>query len=134
MKSDAVARWHEVLGEPETDEQLRHLDALLHDDVVFHSPVLHRPVEGKMATSLYLQAAARVLVNDHWRYVRELLDGPHAALEFITEVDGLVVNGIDLITFDDEERIIDFKVMIRPFRAIEKLKQKMAEMMQALQG
>lgn len=76
---------------------------------------------------MYLQAAARVLVQGPWRFVREIVDGPDAALEFETEVEGLTVNGIDLITFDPEGRIVDFKVMVRPFRALQILEEKMVQ-------
>ena len=120
-----VSRWHAIFESKEVDAHTQQLNELLHDDVTFHSPVLHRPVEGKLATALYLQAASKVLVNPHWRYVREIVDGADAALEFMTEVDGIVINGVDFITFDDEGRITDFKVMVRPKKAVEKLHQMM---------
>jgi predicted nicotinamide N-methyase len=132
IRHPGLERWHQLFQTADPEVQIRHLDALLHDDVVFHSPVAHRPVEGKMATALYLQAASRVLVNDHWRYVRELVDGRHAGLEFMTELEGTVINGIDLITFDDDAHIVDFKVMVRPFRAVEKLRDEMTKMVAAL--
>ncbi len=124
-----VARWHQIFELDGPEAKLQGLEQLLHDEVVFHSPVVHRPIEGKLAAAMYLQAASRVLVNEHWRYVREIVMGDQACLEFITEIDGIVINGVDLITFQDGQ-ILDFKVMVRPFKAIEKL---WAMMQQALQ-
>jgi len=117
-----VTAWHAVFAADDEEELLTRLDAILHQDVVFHSPLMHRPVEGKIGAAMYLRAAGQMLVNAHWRYVRELVDGPNAVLEFMTEVEGITINGVDILRFDEEGRIVDFKVMIRPGKAIEKVK------------
>jgi hypothetical protein len=94
------------------------LDALLSDDVVFHSPIVHMPQVGKALTTMYLTAALQIIANDTLRYVREVA-GPHdPALEFQAEIEGISVNGIDLIRRDEAGRIIDFKVMVRPLKAV----------------
>ncbi|WP_028640782.1 nuclear transport factor 2 family protein [Novosphingobium acidiphilum] len=117
-----LAAWHRyMLG-----NDLDLLAELIADDAVFHSPVVHTPQAGKAKVLSYLTAAGQVLGNDTFRYVRELVDGPEALLEFVAEVDGIVINGIDLIRFDLEGRIIDFKVMVRPLKAINKLWDMMA--------
>lgn len=97
------------------------LSALLADDAVFHSPVVHTPQAGKTKVMAYLLAAAKVLGNDSFRYVRELVDGEEACLEFTAELDGIHINGIDLISFDSAGKINDFKVMVRPLKAVNKL-------------
>nr|WP_240546770.1 nuclear transport factor 2 family protein [Alloalcanivorax xenomutans] len=108
------------------------LDAILADNVVFHSPVVHTPQEGKAITSLYLTAALRTLNNEHFRYEREILDGNNAVLEFTTNLEGIHINGIDMIHCDDQGRIDDFKVMVRPLKAVNKIHQMMAAMLEKL--
>ena len=104
---------------------------LLAEDAVFHSPVVHTPQRGRQLAFWYLAAAFKVFFNDSFRYVREVVDGQHAVLEFQTEIDGIVVNGVDMITWNDDGRIVDFKVMLRPLKAINLIHQKMAQMLGA---
>ena len=127
-----VATWHDSFHLKTDDQVIQALDKLLHTDVVFHSPVVHRPIEGKMATAMYLRAASTVLVNDSWVYTRQIIGLQDAALEFRTEIDGIVINGVDLIKFDDDARIVDFKVMVRPAKAVEKLHQMMMQALERL--
>jgi predicted SnoaL-like aldol condensation-catalyzing enzyme len=110
-----LARWHAYM-ESEGDPAL--LSALIADDCVFHSPVVHTPQSGKPIVMAYLLAAAEVLGNDSFHYVRELVDGDEMMLEFVTELNGISVNGIDIIRFGDDGKIHDFKVMVRPLKAI----------------
>jgi hypothetical protein len=127
--SATISAWHELVRTRNT----RGLASLLADDVVFHSPVVHAPQPGKAITLQYLTAALHVFFNDSFRYVREL-EGPRdAALEFQVEIDGIGVNGIDLIKWNDDGRIVEFKVLIRPLKAINLIHQKMAAMLQANQ-
>ena len=129
MLIDTLATWHDLV---ET-RNVRGLDALLADHVVFHSPVVHTPQVGKAVTTQYLAAAFHVFFNHTFRYVREITTGRDAMLEFELEIDGIAVNGIDLIKWDDEGRIVDFKVLIRPLKAINLIHQRMAAMLQAQQ-
>ncbi len=93
---------------------------------MFHSPVVHTPQAGQAKVVAYLAAAGQVLGGEGFRYVRELVDGNQALLEFETVLDGIHVNGIDLITFDDDGMISDFKVMVHPLKAINKVWELMA--------
>ena len=126
---NVVERWHEVAksGDP------ANLDDILADDCVFYSPIVHTPQEGKQITKLYLTAAFGVLASGPFRYIREVVSGNDAVLEFQTEVDGIFVNGVDMIRWNDEGRIVDFKVMIRPLKAINLLHQMMASMLQKVE-
>ncbi len=117
--------WHEVVR---TRDATR-LERLLADNVVFHSPALHRPVPGKAPTMAYLVAAMQVIGNPSFRYVREFASGDDALLEFDTEIDGVQVNGIDLLRFRDGQ-IVDFKVMVRPAKALEAVMTRMAALLQ----
>ncbi len=105
------------------------LDALLADDVTFHSPVVHTPQRGKAVTLLYLRGAMEVLGTPAFRYEREIRGERDALLEFHTEIDGITINGVDLIRWDDAGRIVDFKVLVRPLKAINVLHQKMGELL-----
>ena len=107
------------------------LDALLAEDVVFHSPVVHSPQRGKKLTAWYLTAALRVFGNPTFRYVREIAGASDAMLEFETEIDGVFVNGVDIIRWNESGRIVDFKVMLRPLKAINFVHQRMAAMLQS---
>jgi hypothetical protein len=125
---DTLERWHAVV---ETrDPKL--LDALLADDVVFHSPVVHTPQRGRAITTLYLMGAMHVLNNASFRYERQIVGERDALLEFATEIDGIQVNGIDLIRWGDDGRIVDFKVMVRPLKGMQVVHQRMGEMLQKL--
>lgn len=128
---DGVKAWHAYMASG-ADAAL--LSAQLAEDAVFHSPVVHRAQEGKAKVMLYLLSAAKVLGNDSFRYVREIIDGNDACLEFTSEIDGIHINGIDLIHFDDDGKIKDFKVMIRPLKAVNKLWELMAAQLQSAQG
>ena len=114
--------WHSLLKSRDPHG----LDALLADDVVLHSPVVHTPIAGKPMVRMYLMAALQVFANNSFRYVREVVGEHDAVLEFETLIDGLTVNGVDMIRWDDAGRIVDFKVMVRPLKAIHLIHQKMA--------
>jgi hypothetical protein len=122
MNRKTVDAWHHILD----SKKLINLDDLLSDNVVFHSPVVHTPQVGKAITLKYLTAAFYVLYNDSFKYVREIVNDYDAALEFTVEIDGVFVNGVDLITWDNNNKIIDFKVLIRPLQAINLIHQKMS--------
>jgi hypothetical protein len=120
------------------------LDELLDDDVVFVSPIVFTPQEGKAITKLYLQAAGQTLpgekkssgspANDDksFRYIKEVISGSTAVLEFETYIEGKYVNGIDMITCNDKGKIVEFKVMIRPLQAINLVHKQMGEMLERM--
>ncbi|WP_372861857.1 nuclear transport factor 2 family protein [Spongiibacter sp.] len=122
--------WHQLLN----NRDINGLDQLLDDDAVFLSPIVHRPQQGKALTAMYLSAAFQVLVNDSFHYVREVVGKQDAVLEFEVEVDGITVNGVDMIHWNEAGKITEFKVMLRPLKAINLIHQKMAEMLQAEQS
>lgn len=128
MSRANLSRWHAYM-ESGSDPAL--LADLLADDAVFHSPVVHTPQVGKPLVMAYLVAASHVLGNDSFHYVRELVDGDEMMLEFVTELDGIAINGVDIIRFNDEGKISDFKVMVRPLKAINKLWEMMAAQLAA---
>jgi len=124
----ALERWH-ALMEKNSDEGLWDL---LHPDCVFWSPIVHTPQKGRQITHAYLSAAQRVF-SDGFHYVREIVDGDHAVLEFECVMDGIAVNGVDMITVEGDQ-IIEFKVMVRPLKAVNKVHEKMMAMLEQMKA
>jgi hypothetical protein len=122
MRPPALEAWHALVAA----RQPAGLEALLAEDAVFHSPVVHAPQVGRPLVARYLAAALDVLGQGDFRYVREIVGAQDAVLEFEVELDGVVVNGVDLLRWDEAGRIVDFKVMLRPMRAIEYVRLAMA--------
>jgi SnoaL-like domain len=127
MNSDPIKTWHNIVEKRDAQG----LDALLADEAVFHSPVVHTPQVGKLITKKYLTAAFQVFFNDSFRYVRELQGARDAVLEFEVKLDGITVNGVDMIKWNDAGKITEFKVMLRPLKAVNLIHQKMAQILQA---
>jgi hypothetical protein len=136
-----VADWHRLLR----GKFPGGLDELLHDDVVFVSPIVFSPQKGKELTKLYLLGAFASFGSEgessaemgdvsstSFHYVKEVVAGNHAVLEFESEVKGTVINGVDIITVDDDGKIIEFKVMLRPLKAINLMHQMMANALETL--
>tara|TARA_E500000331_G_scaffold228188_1_gene218361 strand:+ start:612 stop:1010 length:399 start_codon:yes stop_codon:yes gene_type:complete len=123
-----LKKWHE--GLISNDPKL--LDEILDESCVFTSPIVFKPIEGKAMSKLYLMGAGQTFDMDRFKYVRELVDGLDSVLEFETYIDDISVNGVDIIRWNDEGKIIDFKVMIRPLRAIGALQKKMSEALDKL--
>ena len=125
---DTLAAWHALLH----SRDLAALDRLLADEAVFHSPVVHTPQVGKAITLRYLAAAFAVFYNPSFRYLREVVGPRDAVLEFQLELDGITINGVDMLRWRDDGRIVDFKVMLRPLKAVNLIHQKMAAMLQSM--
>lgn len=130
MPINTLSTWHELVSTPNA----KGLDALLADDVVFHSPVVHTPQVGKAVTTQYLAAAFKVFFNETFAYVREIAGPRDAVLEFQVEIDGIAVNGVDMIKWNDDGRIVEFKVLIRPLKAINLIHQQMGAMLKKTAG
>jgi len=135
-----IEKWHAHLR----GEFPGGLDELLADDVVFLSPIVFTPQEGKEITKLYLGAAGNTLggskddgtgkKKSKFKYTKEVLSGNHAVLEFESEIEGKYTNGVDIITLNDEGKIIEFRVMIRPLQAVNAIHKQMAAMLEKMQS
>jgi hypothetical protein len=134
-----VERWHDFLrGNLEGG-----LDSLLHDECVFLSPIVFTPQRGREITKTYLTAAGSTLAGSgvatsgskgserRFRYVKQVLAGHHAVLEFETWIGDTLVNGVDIITCDDAGMITEFKVMIRPLQAVNAVHEQMRKALEA---
>ncbi len=135
MSEKYMEKWHAHLK----GELPGGLDELLDDDCTFFSPIVFSPQRGKDLTKLYLGAAGNTFsegdsekapgsAESKFKYVKEVVSGNHAVLEFETEVQGKYVNGVDIISFNDEGKIVEFKVMIRPLQAINLMHEQMKAM------
>lgn len=125
-----LKQWHKILEE----RNVEGLKDLLADDAVMVSPVLFKPQEGKDITHMYLTAALHVFGNETFRYKREFTNDNGAVLEFETEIEGILVNGVDMITFNDEGKISEFRVMVRPLKGLNKIHEKMGQMLESFQA
>ena len=122
-----LATWHRLV---ENHDATR-LPGLIAEDATFHSPIVHTPQRGRALTAWYLTAAFDVFFNERFRYVREIVGPSDAMLEFETEIDGISVNGIDLIRWNENGEITDFKVMLRPLKALDVVRGRMGAVLQA---
>jgi SnoaL-like domain len=116
-----LQRWYAYTKSHDTND----LWALLHPDAVFESPVVHTPQRGRDITFKYLTSATAVLGGPGFKYVGEWQSPTGAVLEFETEIDGITINGVDIIAWNDESQIVRFKVMVRPLKAVNLLHQMM---------
>ncbi|MFN3584381.1 nuclear transport factor 2 family protein [Phenylobacterium sp.] len=122
-----IQRWHEIVETRDREA----MAALIAPEAVFESPVVHTPQQGQAITVKYLSAALEVLNNDTFRYLGEWRAERSAVLEFACEIDGITVNGVDMIWWDEADRVVRFKVMIRPLKAINLLHRLMGEKLMA---
>lgn len=126
MTTNPIAQWHQLVK----SRDVQGLESLIAEDAVFHSPVVHTPQVGKAITSKYLTAAFYVFANDTFKYVREVIGERDAVLEFEVEIDGISINGVDMIKWNEAGKIVEFKVMLRPLKAVNLIHQMMAAMLQ----
>ena len=129
MNPHPITTWHQLVQASDPPG----LDDLLADDAVFVSPIVHTPQRGKALAKAYLSAAFQVFFNPGFRYVREIIGPSDAMLEFETEIDGVLVNGVDIIRWNDAGQVIEFKVMIRPLKAVNLIHERMGAMLAAAQ-
>ncbi|RFA25214.1 hypothetical protein CAI21_19795 [Alkalilimnicola ehrlichii] len=121
-----LATWHELLKRNAMEE----LDPLLSDDIIFRSPVAHTPYPGRAAIKLVLKNVNQVFQN--FQYHRSFVSdcGTSVVLEFSAEVSGKSLKGIDVLRFDDEGKIVEFEVMVRPLSGLQALGAEMAKRME----
>ncbi|VTU13451.1 SnoaL-like domain protein [Variovorax sp. SRS16] len=127
MTANPLETWHRIV----VTQDPSGLQDLLADDVVFHSPVVHTPQRGKQIVTRYLDAALHAFFSPSFRVIRKLFGDTDAMMEFESEIDGVTLNAVDIVQWNDAGQIIEFRVMVRPLKAIGVVQQKMAERLQA---
>ena len=126
MAPPVIQRWIDIIDNGRTDG----LEALLAENAVFYSPAVFTPQEGRATTLAYLMAAVKVLGDSSFRYVGQWFADRSAVLEFAADLDGIHVNGVDVIHWNDDDEIVEFKVMLRPLKALQAVMSAMAELLQ----
>jgi SnoaL-like domain len=126
MKPPVIQRWIDIIDNGRTDG----LEALLAENAVFYSPAVFTPQEGRATTLAYLTAAVKVLGGSNFRYVGQWFADRSAVLEFVADLDGIHVNGVDVIQWNDDGEIVEFKVMLRPLKALQAVMAAMAAQLQ----
>ena len=121
-----IQRWIDIIDKGRTDG----LEALLAENAVFYSPAVFTPQEGRATTLAYLTAAVKVLGGSNFRYVGQWFADRSAVLEFVADLDGIHVNGVDVIQWNDDGEIVEFKVMLRPLKALQAVMAAMAAQLQ----
>ncbi|MCH2173413.1 nuclear transport factor 2 family protein [Myxococcota bacterium] len=149
MIEATLERWFDLIHGNDVGDRSAFLDDLLDPEVVFYSPVVFTPQRGREVTKLYLLAAGSTFGGEPrgeraegkgedrengFRYTKKVITGNQAILEFETNMGGKYVNGVDIITCNDEGRIVEFKVMIRPLQAVNMVHAKMGAMLKKMQG
>jgi hypothetical protein len=125
---DLIHKWHEVIN----SDDMNALDNIIAEEAVFSSPVVFTPMEGREITMMYLHAAGQSFNMEKFKYTKEIHDGMNSVLEFETYIDDISVNGVDMIEWNQDGMISNFKVMIRPFKAVQKVQEKMVEALGSL--
>ena len=149
MIEAALEKWFQFFHGEDAADRSALLDECLADDVVFYSPIVFTPQKGRAAAKLYLMAAGSAFGGDDsaaaapaggneagggFRYTKQVVTGHHAILEFETTMDGTYVNGVDIITCNEAGKVVEFKVMIRPLQAINRVHAEMGALLKKLQG
>jgi hypothetical protein len=118
--STHLDRWHKIVYQ----RDLQDLQAMLDENVVFYSPYVWKPYHGRQAAWLILSTVSEIF--QEFTYQRELIVGNDWALEFSARVGDRSVKGIDLIRLDDDGRIVEFEVFIRPANGLQAFGEDMA--------
>ena len=120
--------WHDFVINNNYDN----LSDFIDESAILYSPIVFKPIEGSFMVQMYLMAAAKIIGNENFKYVREVCDAENAMLEFVTEINGISVEGIDMIKFTKEGKLKEIKVMIRPLKAVNIVHEKMGEYLQKM--
>tara|TARA_R110000764_G_scaffold41455_2_gene93269 strand:- start:5933 stop:6316 length:384 start_codon:yes stop_codon:yes gene_type:complete len=125
-----LSNWHTLIK----NKAVSQVSTLLADDVTLYSPVIHTPIKGKEMVSIYLTAAFHTFLNGSFNYDREFLSNNAAVLEFSLKIQDIDINGIDMITWNEQGKITEFKVMIRPYKALNMINDQMTAMLDQLKN
>ena len=118
--TSAIDLWHQCIENASLDP------AMMTEDVVFHSPYIYTPIKGKTNVSSYLEAAGMVFLNADFRYIEEIIGDNQACLVFEAAFNDLYVNGVDYLVWNDQQKITEIRVFIRPFQALNAVRELMA--------
>ena len=124
--NEPISKWHDVVK----NRDYNLLSEILHNDVIFYSPVVYSPQRGKDITLKYLAAASEVFNSSNFKYIKEINNQNLASLEFTLTIEHTEINGVDLISWDDAGLITEFKVFIRPLQGVNLIHKLMQQMLE----
>jgi len=127
MTTPVIERWLDVIENGQTAD----LDDMLAEDAVFYSPAVFTPQRGRATAAAYLRAAEHMFAGTNFHYVNKWIDSHSAVLEFAADIDGISVEGVDILHWNDEGTLTSVKVMMRPFKGLQAVIAKMAELLAA---
>ena len=119
--ASAVDLWHQCVENASLNPEM------MTEDVVFHSPYVYTPIKGKINVSRYLEAAGMVFLNSNFRYIEEIIGDKQACLVFEVTINDLYVNGVDYLIWNDQQKLTEIRVFIRPFEALNAIKEFMVK-------
>jgi len=121
--SESLQRWHDMVAR----KDLSGVTELFDSEVVFRSPMAHRPYTTPLVVSTILNTVATIF--EDFAYHRELatVDGSSVVLEFSARVGKRELKGIDFIRFNEQGKIVEFEVMIRPMSGLSALGEEMGK-------
>jgi|TARA_Y100000022_G_scaffold35102_2_gene28382 hypothetical protein len=125
-----IIKWHEVVK----NRDYNLLESILADDIIFYSPVVYTPQKGKQLALQYLMAASEVFNSSSFKYDKEVIGSSNASLEFSLTLDNTDINGIDLISWDESGKILEFKVFIRPLQGVNMIHKLMQGMLESFKN
>tara|TARA_B100000073_G_scaffold134137_1_gene109889 strand:- start:17591 stop:17986 length:396 start_codon:yes stop_codon:yes gene_type:complete len=125
-----IIKWHEVVK----NRDYNLLESILADDIIFYSPVVYTPQKGKQLALQYLMAASEVFNSSSFKYDKEVIGRSNASLEFSLTLDNTDINGIDLISWDESGKILEFKVFIRPLQGVNMIHKLMQGMLESFKN
>ena len=125
-----IITWHEVVK----NRDYNLLESILADDIIFYSPVVYTPQKGKQLALQYLMAASEVFNSSSFKYDKEVIGSSNASLEFSLTLDNTDINGIDLISWDESGKILEFKVFIRPLQGVNMIHKLMQGMLESFKN
>lgn len=125
-----LKRWHTMLATAD----LKDLPELLAPDAVFRSPMAHTPYPGGAVVSMILNTVFTVFEDFHYHRKLASADGHNVVLEFSARVGDKQLKGIDLIRFNEEGKIIEFEVMVRPLSGLQALGEEMGRRLASSKG
>ena len=115
--------WHDFVK----NKNYENISDFIDENATLYSPIVFTPVKGSFMVGMYLMAASEIIANGKFKYVREVVDSNNAILEFETEINGIIVEGVDMIKFTKEGKLKEIKVMVRPLQAVNVVHEKMGE-------
>lgn len=122
--------WHDFVINKNHDN----LSDFIDENATLYSPIVFTPIKGSFMVGMYLMAAAEIIGNSNFKYVREVCDSENAMLEFVTKINGISVEGIDMIKFTKQGKLKEIKVMIRPLKAVNIVHEKMGEYLEKMKS